>query len=339
MPSRALFLTALLALGAPACAKRAEPTTDQLPADRIDEVLALQPGVVAGGPGLSIRGGRPDESVTYIDGVPVQAGSRGNGFEEASIATGPAAAEFGNAQSGVISVAAHRGPRAFRDSATVPSLLIRTGSTSLRVDSLEPAIAQIHQMVDRLGGYVGNTNYQGGEERRRMASLQLRIPATRFDELQAEVGEIGKVLSFNVQVADVGMEFTDAQARLRSKRMVEERLLQLLRTHVGKLSDVVELEQSLEEVRNEIEQTEGQLRYLRNQVALSTVMVTLMEPGLQVQEPGYHPIRDAFLMAWRNFTGFLAALIASLGWVLPTLGILWGIWKLIRTRRPRLVEQ
>src|SRR5690348_7051760 len=56
--------------------------TDQLPADRINSVLALQPGVVAssGSGSLSIRGGRGDEAVTYIDGVPVQAGNRGNAF-------------------------------------------------------------------------------------------------------------------------------------------------------------------------------------------------------------------------------------------------------------------
>jgi hypothetical protein len=94
--------------------------TDQLPTDRIANVLALQPGVVAssGGGTLSIRGGRTDAAVTYVDGVPVQAGNRGtitavsssaltvatNGFTEATVTTGASAAEFGNATSGVISI-------------------------------------------------------------------------------------------------------------------------------------------------------------------------------------------------------------------------------------------
>src|SRR5688500_4820897 len=95
--------------------------TSNLPVDRLNNVLALQPGVVASPTNntLSIRGGRIDEAVTYIDGVPVSPGYRGgnafgslgteisigsDGLEEASVTTGSASAEFGNAQSGVISV-------------------------------------------------------------------------------------------------------------------------------------------------------------------------------------------------------------------------------------------
>lgn len=243
-----------------------------------------------------------------------------NGFQEATVTTGAAAAEFGNAQSGVVAIEA-RNSQASRDSATIPAMLIRTGSTVIRVDSLEIAITELQALTRRLGGYVGNTSYTGGQERRRQASIQLRIPASRFDALQAEVAGIGTVLSFQVQASDVGMQYTDAQARLRSKRQVEQRLLQLLATRTGKLSDVVELEEAMSEVREGIEQAEGEIRYYRNQVALSTVDVTLMEPGLVVAEPGHHPIRDSFGRAWRNFTGFIAGIIASLGWVLP-LGVM-----------------
>ena len=101
--------------------------TEKLPVDRINSVLALQPGVVAAnanGSLLSIRGGRTEEAVTYVDGVPVSAGYRGesrrgsagteisigtNALEEASVTTGSSSAEFGNAQSGVISVATRTG--------------------------------------------------------------------------------------------------------------------------------------------------------------------------------------------------------------------------------------
>ena len=101
--------------------------TENLPIDRLNSVLILQPGVVAAnssGSQISIRGGRTEEAVTYIDGVPVSPGYRGdsrrgsagtqiaigkNSLEEASVTTGSSSAEFGNAQSGVISLATRTG--------------------------------------------------------------------------------------------------------------------------------------------------------------------------------------------------------------------------------------
>ncbi len=100
---------------------------ERLPIDRVNDLLVLQPGVVAGrgrGPlALSIRGGRPDEVAVYLDGVPVTPGYRGlglatpstqisvgtNAIEEASITTGAPSAEFGNAQSGVVSLVTRTG--------------------------------------------------------------------------------------------------------------------------------------------------------------------------------------------------------------------------------------
>ena len=98
---------------------------DKLPVDRINQVLQLQPGVTADNNGkLSIRGGRNNEAATYVDGVPVQAGYRGdrfagsagtaisigtNAFEEASVTTGSSSAEFGNAKSGIISIVTKTG--------------------------------------------------------------------------------------------------------------------------------------------------------------------------------------------------------------------------------------
>ena len=104
---------------------------EHLPVDRLNDLLALQPGVVASGRdgplALSIRGGRADEAVTYVDGVPVTPGYRGlglgtpgtqisvgtNAVQEASITTGAASAEYGDAQSGVISLVTRTGGSSF----------------------------------------------------------------------------------------------------------------------------------------------------------------------------------------------------------------------------------
>ncbi len=106
-------------------------TIEQLPADNINQVLRLQPGVVEGTRGLVIRGGRPGEAALYIDGVLVRnmnaqfmsAGSNPgvvtvgtNALEEASVTTGAIGAEFGDAQSGVISLVTRSGGERFSGS-------------------------------------------------------------------------------------------------------------------------------------------------------------------------------------------------------------------------------
>jgi hypothetical protein len=121
---------------------------DALPVDRLNDVLVLQPGVVeviggalSGGRfvterGVSIRGGRATQNATYIDGMPVQPGYKGdridgwldrgplgtsiqigtNGLEEASVTTGSASAAFGDATSGIISLVTKTGGSVYRGS-------------------------------------------------------------------------------------------------------------------------------------------------------------------------------------------------------------------------------
>jgi len=84
------------------------------------------------------------------------------------------------------------------------------------------------------------------------------------------------------------------------------------------LTDVLRVENELARVRQEIERYEGRLRYLRARSSVSTLTIALHEPlPIVASRPGEYPIRDAFVQSWRNFVGFSAALISSLGVILP----------------------
>ena len=119
----------------------------ELPVDQVSQVLALQPGVVLGSRGLSIRGSRPGTQATYIDGVLVRNfnGGFGNGglesgggagmmaggissgaasatsvgtnaLEEASITTGAVGAAYGQAEGGVINEVTRSGGTSYHGS-------------------------------------------------------------------------------------------------------------------------------------------------------------------------------------------------------------------------------
>ncbi len=143
--------------------------------------------------------------------------------------------------------------------------------------------------AQQLGGYVGETTEDMDPLGVRSVTVQLRIPAERFDDLMRSIEKLGTVLTRHIGTQDVTEEFLDVEARLRNLKRTEERLLSHL-ARTGKLADTLAVERELARVRLEIEQYEGRMRYLRHNVAFSTTTVTCREqarPGPAVPPESY----------------------------------------------------
>jgi Domain of unknown function (DUF4349) len=204
-------------------------------------------------------------------------------------------------------------------------LIVRTGQAVIEVDSLEPAIAELRRIAQRVGGFVADASVQSGRNQLRSATLQLKVPSAHFDDLTLALGPLGRLQSVNVNAEDVSEEFVDITARVANSRRLEDRLVELLRTRTGKLQDVLTVEHELARVREEIERMEGRLRFLKASAQLSTLSVSLSEPPpLVASHPGRSVLGEAFKTAWRNFVALLAGVIASLGFVVPLVIIGWS---------------
>jgi hypothetical protein len=213
-------------------------------------------------------------------------------------------------------------------------LIIRTGQASIEVDSLEPSMAELRRIVQRVGGFVADASVQSGRNQVRSATLELKVPASRFDQLTEGLEPLGRLQFVNVGAEDVSEEFVDLTARVANGHRLEDRLIELLRTRTGKLQDVLSVERELARVREEIERMEGRLRFLKTSAQLSTLSVNLYEPApIVASHPGRSVIGEAFKTAWRNFVGVMAGLIASLGFVVPVVVLGWGTWILARRYR------
>ncbi|MBA2688505.1 MAG: DUF4349 domain-containing protein [Gemmatimonadaceae bacterium] len=214
-----------------------------------------------------------------------------------------------------------------------PAMMIRTGYAMLEVSKLDPAVDKVRALAAKVGGYVTNTSTTGGRDQVRTAMLELRIPAQRYDEAIAALTEIGRVESTQTSAQDVGEEFVDLTARIGNLRKLEARLIDLLANRTGRLQDVLSVERELSRVRTEIDQIEGRLRYLKDRVSTSTLTVNLHEPQPLIgNAPGENPIGAAVRKAWQNFVGLFAWLIASLGVVIPIVGIAAIVWFVVRKR-------
>jgi hypothetical protein len=207
----------------------------------------------------------------------------------------------------------------------ISRMIIRTGQASIEVDSLETSMAELRRIVQRSGGFVADASIQSGKNQLRTATLQVKVPAARFDDLTQALEPLGKLQFVNVAAEDVSEEYVDLTARVANGRKLEDRLIELLRTRTGRLQDVLSVERELARVREEIERMEGRLRFLKTSTSLSTLSVSLYEPApIVASHPGRSVIGEAFKTAWRNFVGLMAGVIASLGIVVPVVILAWG---------------
>ncbi|HET7459508.1 MAG TPA: DUF4349 domain-containing protein [Gemmatimonadaceae bacterium] len=228
----------------------------------------------------------------------------------------------------------------FGDDDSAPDMVIRSGTASVQVDSIDVAVQRVRQLAQRVGGVIANSSLQGGRDQVRTATLEVKVAAPRFEELVTGLTPFGKVESVNVTAEEVGEEYVDISARVANARRLEARLIDLLATRTGKLSDVLTVERELARVREEIERYEGRLRYLKSRAAVSTLAITVHEPPpLLAGAPSTNPIAEALRQAWRNFVGLSAAVIASLGVLVPLAGIAALAWIGVRRFRKEVVTR
>lgn len=217
----------------------------------------------------------------------------------------------------------------------LPNLVIRSGTATMQVDSLDRAIALVHGLARRVGGFIGSSTTQSGRGQVPAATLEIRMPAGRFEDAVDGLRPIGKVESVNVTAQDVGEEFVDVQARMANDHRLEARLIELVAQRTGKLSDVLAVEQELARVREEIERYEGRLRYLQSRAAVSTLTLSIHLPIPVVDEGSPGVMGEAVRDAWRNFIAVIAFLVQALGAAIPLAVVALGGWVAIRRwRRP-----
>jgi hypothetical protein len=155
--------------------------------------------------------------------------------------------------------------------------IVRTGTLELQVKDLEAGIAAGRDAIRGAGGYVGASRQTNNGDRS-VASVTYRIPADRWDATLDALRKLGKVLGEQTDAIEVTGQLIDLQARIANLRSSEQ-ALQGIAAKATKISDVLEVQARLTEVRGQIEQLDGQRAHLADQAGLGTLTVTY---GLQV---------------------------------------------------------
>ena len=201
-------------------------------------------------------------------------------------------------------------------SQAVSRMVIYTGSLEVRVKEVAKAHEEVARIARAANGYVSESSYnaQSGPS---SATITIRVPATELDRAVDQISKLGKLLDKRMNAQEVSEEYVDLTSRRRNLEREEVRLLELMQ-RAGRISDLLEVEQTLARVRGEIENISGRLRYLENRVAMSTLTVTLHGP---------EPLPGSGAPAWMasDVSRRAAASLLNTGRGLATMGI-WLAW-------------
>jgi len=226
--------------------------------------------------------------------------------------------------------------------AVVVRQIIYNADLTMKTEDAEAARQKVVKLSEEAGGFLADSTTHVGEAGERYVDIKIRVPASRFSEVVAQIRQLGKVEHESITSQDVTEEFIDLQARLHTLNLAEERLLDMLKRR-GKLSELLEIERELATRREQIEQTQGRLRYLKDRVSFSTIQVSLYEKGPAVVGPsGPYDILYHVRSAYRVLVGMLQGILTALIYIVVDGVVIWLpvlllIWFIVRRRRRRQV--
>lgn len=221
-------------------------------------------------------------------------------------------------------------------------MVIKTGTMSVEVEKFDESVDKVTEIVKRNNGYISNTTSTQNSSGKKQGKLVLKVPADKYDALISEVSSVGKVMNQNINANDITEEYIDLEARQKTQKELEQRLLKLLSEKTARLTDVVEVEQKLASVRQTIESIDGRMRFLKNQSEMSTLTLSLYEPAiLQTSSGGgfFYELGQGVKSGLRGFTEILAGMITLFIALLPViiffLIIYWIIRRIIKKRKQK----
>lgn len=234
-------------------------------------------------------------------------------------------------------------PPSLENTYTADKKIIKDARIGVSVEDFKEFRLALDSVIKKVDGYISNDNLDKNDYNI-SCNLTIRIPANNFERFISflENGK-EKLLYKNISARDVTEEFIDIEARLRTKREVEKRYIQLL-SKARNVKEILEVEEKLRVLREEIESKEGRLNYLKKQVAYSTINLYI----IQELEFKYHPEKEKNFFqrlfksldrGWKGFITFLLFLFRIWPLIIISLITFYYIRKIRRKKKQEKLDR
>lgn len=212
--------------------------------------------------------------------------------------------------------------------------IIASASATVRVDDVAKAAETIGGTAQSLGGYVEAMSIgaidtplpiDGREDTMSEpagsgAWVTIRVPASALTQATDSLREVGEVTASQVDRRDVTGEAVDLRARVDALQASVARLTDLVAS-AESTADLIAAEEALSSRQADLEAYQQQLKQLDEQVAMSTLTVTLTQPEpVATADPA--GFGDGLAAGWSGLVATLNGIVVALGFLLPWLAVL-----------------
>jgi len=213
--------------------------------------------------------------------------------------------------------------------------IIKNGNLRFETSDLDATYTKIKAAVGKYKATI-QVDSEGGDYQSLYKNMTIRVPNEQFD---AFIADISKGVSYfdNKEISsdDVTEEYIDIDARLKAKKVLEARYFELLKK-ATKVSEMIEIEKQLSEIREEIEAKEGQLRYMKNRIAMSTITIQFYKTvaaknGVTVSYGS--KIWNAIKSGFNGISSFFIGLIELWPFIVILVAVIYLIRKRFKKKR------
>lgn len=160
--------------------------------------------------------------------------------------------------------------------------LVRNATAELEVVSFDESVQKITAFAAEEKGYVSTTSSEKQENGKLRGEIVVKVLPDNLDRFLGKLRGIGELKNQALTTEDVTKAYFDTESRLKNARLMEQRLIEILKTKSKDVADLLEVEKELGRVREEIETMQGELKFMDSQVAFATVTITLAEKNMNV---------------------------------------------------------
>ena len=160
--------------------------------------------------------------------------------------------------------------------------LIRNARVDLEVRNFEEAVQQIAGFANEDHGFIATSNSDKQENGKLRGEVVVKVLPENLDDFLEKLRGVGDLKNQTIGTDDITKQYFDTDARLKNAQAMEERLLEVLKRKSDDINVLLAVEKELGRVREQIEQMQGELKFIDTQAQFATVTIALAEKDMNV---------------------------------------------------------